>query len=85
MFKVKKNGDGTVERYKARICVRGDQQKYGIDYVDVFSPVANQTTIPIALALAVHYDLELLQYDIKLAFVSSKIDRPVYMLSLIHI
>ena len=79
VFKVKKNGDGTVERFKARICVRGDQQIYGIDFVEVFSPVANQTTIRLILALAVHYDLELLQFDIKLAFVTSKVDRPVFM------
>ena len=79
VFKIKKNGDGTIERYKARICVRGDQQKYGIDYVDVFSPVAVNTSIRLVLALAVHCELELLQYDIKLAFVSSKVDRPVYI------
>lgn len=79
VFKVKKCGDGTVDRYKAQICVRGDQQKYGIDFVEVFSPVANQTTIRLVLALAVHYDLELLQFDIKLAFVTSELDRPVFM------
>ena len=79
VFKIKKNGDGTVSRYKARICVNGSKQKYGIDYLEVFSPVANQVTIRLILAIAVHHDLEILQFDIKLAFVSSKIDRPVYM------
>lgn len=68
-----------MSRYKARICVNGSKQKYGIDYLEVFSPVANQVTIRLILALAVHHDLEILQFDIKLAFVSSKIDRPVYM------
>ena len=30
-------------------------------------------------AIAVHYDMELWQFDIVLAFVTSKIDKPVYM------
>ena len=79
VFKIKKNGDGTVSRYKARICVNGSKQKYGIDFLEVFSPVANQVTIRLILAIAVHHDLEIFQFDIKLAFVSSDIDRPVFM------
>ena len=79
VFKIKKNGDGTVSRYKARICVDGSKQKFMIDFVETWSPVANQVTIRLVLALVVHHDLEILQFDIKLAFVSSEIDQPVYM------
>ncbi len=79
VFKVKKKGDGTVERYKARICVDGSKQKYGIDYKEVFSPVATHVTIRLALAIAMHERLVVRQFDIKLAFVSSDIDQPVYM------
>lgn len=79
VFKVKKNGDGTVARYKARVCCDGSRQKYGIDFDETFAPVANATTIRLVLAVATYKRLKLRQYDIKLAFVSTKIDRPVYM------
>ena len=38
VYKVKQNGDGTVSRFKARICVDGSKQKYGVDYLDTFAP-----------------------------------------------
>ena len=79
VYKIKQNGDGTISRYKARICVDGSKQKYGIDYLDTFAPVANATTIRMQLAMAIHMGYHLRQFDIKLAFVSSKIDQPVYM------
>lgn len=79
VFKVKKKGDGSLDRFKARTCVKGNEQKYGIDFVEVFSPVASQATIRMVFAIAVHFDMELWQFDIVLAFVTSKIDKPVYM------
>ena len=79
VFKIKIHQDGTISRYKARVCVNGSQQRYGIDYTSSFAPVALATTIRLVLALATHYSLVLRQYDIKLAFVSAKIDRPVFM------
>ncbi|OWZ05617.1 putative mitochondrial protein [Phytophthora megakarya] len=39
VFKLKTHADGTVERYKARLLARGDQQEYGVDYTYTFSAV----------------------------------------------
>ncbi|MBW0491243.1 hypothetical protein O181_030958 [Austropuccinia psidii MF-1] len=38
VFKQKTNEDGNLSKYKARLCVRGFNQKEGIDYLEVFSP-----------------------------------------------
>ena len=45
LYKIKHGSDGSAEKYKARFVARGLSKKEGIDYDDIFAPVAQYTTI----------------------------------------
>ncbi|KAG8493478.1 hypothetical protein CXB51_010891 [Gossypium anomalum] len=53
IFKVKRNSDGSVARYKGRLVVKGYLQEASVDFPETFSPVVKPTTIRLVLALAV--------------------------------
>ena len=52
VFKTKLNEKGEVDKHKARLVVKGYAQRQGIDYNEVFSPVARWDTIRMLLSLA---------------------------------
>eukprot|EP00253_Pinus_taeda_P007487 PITA_07487 len=58
VFKKKTNAEGKVEKYKARLVVKGYSQVPGIDFGDIFSPVAKVTSIRLLLSVVAAFDFE---------------------------
>ncbi|GKD78440.1 retrovirus-related pol polyprotein from transposon TNT 1-94 [Tanacetum coccineum] len=65
--------------YKERLVAKGYAQKEGIDDNEVFSPVVKHSSIRILLALVAQLDLELVQMDVKTAFLHGNLEEEIYM------
>ena len=78
VFKTKVNADGSL-RYKARLVVRGFDQREGLDYQETFAPVAKFPTLRVLLALAAHFDWEIHYMDVKTAFLYPELKKTVFM------
>ena len=79
VYALKCKSDGSLDRYKAHLVVRGYTQTYGIDYQETFAPVAKMNTIRILISLAINLDWPLYQYDIKNAFLHGNLKEEIYM------
>ncbi|MCH81780.1 hypothetical protein A2U01_0002572 [Trifolium medium] len=77
VFKIKLNPDGGVSKHKARLVARGFLQKKGIDYNEVFAPVARHETIRIVVAIA--NDWPLYHLDVKSTFLNGPLEENVYV------
>ena len=77
--KVKIDEKGNIARYKVRIVARGDTQREGVDYKEVFAPTANLESVRIICTLAAKYNLELDQMDVSTAYLNGELQEEIYM------
>ncbi|GJX31306.1 putative ribonuclease H-like domain-containing protein [Tanacetum coccineum] len=79
VFRNKKDERGIVVKNKARLVAQGHTQEEGIDYDEVFAPVARIEAIRLFLAYASFKDFVVYQMDVKSAFLYGKIEEEVYV------
>ncbi|GKD32262.1 putative ribonuclease H-like domain-containing protein [Tanacetum coccineum] len=79
VFRNKKDERGIVVKNKAKLVAQGYTQEEGIDYDEVFAPVARIEAIRLFLAYASFKDFVVYQMDVKSAFLYGKIKEEVYV------
>ncbi|GJW07361.1 putative ribonuclease H-like domain-containing protein [Tanacetum coccineum] len=79
VFRNKRDERGVVVRNKARLVAQGYRQEEGIDYDEVFAPVARIEAIRLFLAFASFMGFIVYQMDVKSAFLYGTIDEEVYV------
>ena len=79
VFGLKRDEKGEVVRFKARVVAKGFTQKFGVDYDEVFAPVARPATFRTLLALSSYRNLVVKQFDVKTAFLNGVLENVIYM------
>ena len=78
VYRIKKERNGNL-RYKARLVVKGFEQRAGIDFTEIFSPVVKLTTIRAVLSIVAVENLQLEQMEVKTAFLYGELNEEIYM------
>ncbi|GJY32106.1 putative ribonuclease H-like domain-containing protein [Tanacetum coccineum] len=79
VFRNKRDERSIVVKNKARLVAQGFRQEEGIDYDEVFTPVAIIKAIRLFLAIASYMGFTIYQMDVKSAFLYGTIKEEVYV------
>jgi hypothetical protein len=79
IYKTKKDAEGKVHKYKARLAARGFTQQPGIDFSETFSPVACMDTVRTVLEIFAQYKWSVYQMDVKSTFLNGNLEEEVHV------
>ena len=73
------NKDGGVDKYKGRLVAKRYKQEFGVDYKEVFAPVAKLDIIHLILSMDVQNSWSIHQLDVKSAVLHGELEEEVYV------
>jgi hypothetical protein len=79
VFKLKKDPSGAVVKHKARFFTKGYAQRVGVDFGEVFAPVARLDSVRLLLALAAQEGWMAHHMDVRSAFLNGELKEEVYV------
>jgi Reverse transcriptase (RNA-dependent DNA polymerase) len=65
VYSTKHTPEGKINKFKARLVVKGYTQTYGVDYEEIFAPVAKVNIVRTLISCAVNLGWDLFQLDVK--------------------
>ena len=77
VYDFKTNENNEILRYKARLVVRGFEQREGLEYGETFSATVRATSIRVILSLAARERMKLHQFDVEQAFLTASVGSEV--------
>ena len=79
VFKLKRDANGNINHYKARLVAQGYSLQLGFDYEELYSPVVCYNSLWLLIALSAFHHWRLQQLDIKAAFLYGNLNKDIYM------
>ncbi|CAD6959605.1 unnamed protein product, partial [Tilletia controversa] len=80
VFRIKRNGDNTIQKYKSRLVARGFTQVQGVDFEETFAPTSRLQILRLFCALVAVLDMDLHQIDFETAYLNANLTHDIYML-----
>ena len=77
VFRKKRSPDGTLRKYKARFCVRGDLQDRS--NLETYAPVVSSSSVRFFLILSLTLTWQTCSIDFQNAFVQSDLETPIWI------
>ena len=78
-FKRKRDPQGNIIKYKARLCCHGGQQQWGVNYWDTYAPVVSWSSIRILMTLAELHNFHTKSADFVQAFPQAKVKSTIFL------
>ena len=79
VYRTKYVADGSIDRYKTHLVVKGFSQVEGIEYSKTFSPITKMNSIYLVLSLATSHGWIVFQMDVKSVFLHRDLHEEIYM------
>ena len=79
VFKRIRKLDGSIDKYKERLVIKGYKQTEGLDYFDTYSPIMRINSIWMVLAIVALRNLEVHQMDVETTFLNVYLEEEIYM------
>ncbi|KAE8236163.1 hypothetical protein A4X13_0g9242, partial [Tilletia indica] len=79
VYKTKRDGEGKVVKYKARVVARGFSQQPGVDFQETHAPTARMASLRVLVTLAIKMSMHIHQMDVEAAYLNAEMDVELYM------
>lgn len=79
VFKIKYKPNGETTKFKVRLVAKGFLQKPGVDFTNVFAPVARLETVRLVVGITCPKNWEIYQLDVKSAFLNGPLKEEVFV------